>query len=45
LKVAGSNDSQGLVVFCGGRISTITGNTLDTFRKGRRSAIDGAAVL
>jgi len=33
LAVAGSAANQMLLVFCGGRIYSITGNSLDTFRK------------
>lgn len=31
--VAGSQDSQGLIDFSGGRLNAITGNSLDTFRR------------
>lgn len=33
LGVAGNGDNQTLIVFCGGRIYGIFGNTLDTFRR------------
>ena len=33
LAVAGSGEDQTLIIFCGGRVYGITGNSLDTFRR------------